>query len=97
MNVFRKDGDYAAFLKLLREANDRVPMRLLAYCLMPNHFHLVVWTFEDGDLSRWMQVVDVARTALPSALRFERSRLAGAIQGLSDRGRRPSADGVALR
>ncbi len=55
MKVFHKDGDYAAFLKLLCEASERVPMRLLAYCLMPNHFHLVVWTHEDGDLSRWMQ------------------------------------------
>jgi putative transposase len=53
--VFHKDDDYAAFLKLLREANDRVPMRLLAWCLMPNHFHLVLWPREDGDLSRWMQ------------------------------------------
>ena len=40
--VFHKAEDYAAFLKLLREANDRVAMRLLAYCLMPNHFHLVL-------------------------------------------------------
>jgi putative transposase len=53
--VFHKDDDYAAFLKLLREAGERVPMRLLAYCLMPNHFHLVVWTLQDGDLGRWMQ------------------------------------------
>ena len=53
--VFHKEGDYAAFLKLLCQASERVPMRLLAYCLMPNHFHLVVWTYEDGDLSRWMQ------------------------------------------
>lgn len=30
-------------------------MRLLAYCLLPNHFHLVLWPHEDGDLSRWMQ------------------------------------------
>jgi len=29
-------------------------MRLLAYCLMPNHFHLAVWPRRDGDLSRWM-------------------------------------------
>jgi len=53
--VFHKDDDYGAFLKLLAQASRRVPMRLLAYCLMPNHFHLVVWTLEDGDLSRWMQ------------------------------------------
>jgi len=47
--VFHKDDDYGAFLKLLCQAGERVPMRLLAYCLMPNHFHLVVWTLEDGD------------------------------------------------
>jgi putative transposase len=29
-------------------------MRALAFCLMPNHFHLVVWPEKDGDLSRWM-------------------------------------------
>ena len=53
--VFHKESDYAAFLKLLIEANERVPMRLLSYCLMPNHFHLVLWPNGDGDMSRWMQ------------------------------------------
>ena len=53
--VFHKDGDYGAFLKLLSEANDRQSMRLLGYCLLPNHFHLVAWPRKDGDLSRWMQ------------------------------------------
>ena len=53
--VFHKEDDYAAFLKLLCQASERVPMRLLSYCLMPNHFHLVVWTLQDGDLGRWMQ------------------------------------------
>ena len=53
--VFHKDGDYGAFLQLLNQANERVEMRLLAFCLMPNHFHLVAWPRNDGDLSRWMQ------------------------------------------
>ena len=53
--VFHKDGDYGSFLKLLNQANDRVSMRLLAFCLMPNHFHLVAWPRENGDLSKWMQ------------------------------------------
>jgi putative transposase len=30
-------------------------MRVLAYCVMPNHFHLVVWPRSDKDLGRWMQ------------------------------------------
>ena len=53
--VFHEDDDYGAFLKLLNQANERVSMRLLAFCLMPNHFHLVAWPRKDGDLSRWMQ------------------------------------------
>jgi putative transposase len=53
--VFHKDGDYAAFVKLLHEAGERLPMRLLAYCLMPNHFHLALWPYRDGDLSAYMQ------------------------------------------
>jgi len=53
--VFHKEADYAAFVRLFDEAQVRCPMRVLAYCLMPNHFHLVVWPWGDGDLSRWMQ------------------------------------------
>ena len=53
--MFQQDEDYAAFLKLLQEAGERVAMRLVSYCLMPNHFHLVLWPREDGDLSRFMQ------------------------------------------
>jgi putative transposase len=53
--VFHKDADYAAFLDLMAAANERLPMRLLSYALLPNHFHLVLWPRADGDLSRWMQ------------------------------------------
>jgi putative transposase len=52
--VFLKDGDYLAFLKAIGHACVEIPMPVLAYCLMPNHFHLVVQPKEDGDLSRWM-------------------------------------------
>ena len=54
-DVFHKDDDYAAFVGLFEPACERLPMRILAYCLMPNHFHLVLWPHEDGDLGRWMQ------------------------------------------
>ena len=53
--VFLDDDDYAAFVDLLDRARDRLPMRVLAYCLMPNHFHLVLRPLQDGDLSRFMQ------------------------------------------
>ena len=53
--LFRKDGDYAAFLKVLDEAHARLPMRVIAYCLMPNHWHLVLWPRRDGELAKYMQ------------------------------------------
>ncbi len=53
--VFHKPADYDAFLDLVAEAKDRLPMRVLGYCVMPNHFHLVLRPHGDGDLSRWMQ------------------------------------------
>jgi putative transposase len=53
--VFHKTEDYAAFVRLMHEGIERLPMRLTGYCLMPNHFHLLLWPHEAGDLSRWMQ------------------------------------------
>jgi putative transposase len=53
--VFHGAADYREFLKLMTAAGERLPMRLLAYCLMPNHIHLVLWPHGDGDVSRWMQ------------------------------------------
>jgi putative transposase len=52
--VFEKAGDYAAFEKVLEQAGRRQGMRLLVFCLMPNHWHLVLWPREDGDLSDYM-------------------------------------------
>jgi len=52
--LFHKEMDYAAFLKLLFETREKVPLRILAWCLMPNHWHLVLWPKEDGRLSRFM-------------------------------------------
>jgi putative transposase len=52
--VFHTDGDYWAFCQLIGEACVRLSMGVLAYCLMPNHFHLVLWPNNDGDLSSWM-------------------------------------------
>ena len=53
--VFHKADDYRAFLELIGQACERTPMRVLGYCLMPNHFHLVLWPGPAGEVSRWMQ------------------------------------------
>src|SRR5437762_1476266 len=64
MNLFHKDSDFAAFLKILEEACLRFKMRLLAYCLMHNHWHLVLWPRRGVDLSRfvaWVSSTHVRR------------------------------------
>ena len=58
--VFRKDADFAAFLKLLAQAGKRREVRLLAYCLMPNHVYLALWPRGDGDLSDFMMWLTTA-------------------------------------
>jgi putative transposase len=60
--IFDTDGDYAAFERVLAHATARCDMRLLAYCLMPNHFHLLLWPREDGDLSRFMRWLTMTHT-----------------------------------
>lgn len=53
--VFHDEADYHAFVRLLRQATARVPLRLVAYCLMPNHFHAVVWPSADDPMARWTE------------------------------------------
>jgi len=60
--LFDDDGDYAAFERVLTSACARVSMRLLAYCAMPNHWHLVVWPRHEGDLSRFMNWLTLTHT-----------------------------------
>lgn len=62
MTLFDTDNDYSAFLRVLEAARERVPMRLLGYCLMPNHWHLVLWPRNDDDLSAYMQWLTVTHT-----------------------------------
>jgi REP element-mobilizing transposase RayT len=53
--VFHKSGDYDAFVEASSDARTRLPLDILGYCLMPNHFHLVIRPQGDGDLGRWVQ------------------------------------------
>ena len=62
--LFEKPADYMAFEKILAEAADRTRVRIAAYCLMPNHWHLLLWPRRDGELSevlRWITVTHTQR------------------------------------
>jgi putative transposase len=62
LSIFEGDGDYEAFEQVLLQAVERTETRLLAYCLMPNHWHLVVWPQEDGELSRFVGWLTLTHT-----------------------------------
>jgi REP-associated tyrosine transposase len=47
---------------VLIAAKQRVPMRILAWCMMPNHWHLALWPRGDGDLSELMRWTTVTHT-----------------------------------
>jgi putative transposase len=62
--IFEKDEDYEAFERILEQAVERTEARLLSYCLMPNHWHLVVCPPRDGDLSKftgWLTLTHTQR------------------------------------
>jgi putative transposase len=64
LTLFDTDDDYETFEQVLAEAVARYDMRLLAYCIMPDHFHILLWPREDGDLSsfmRWMTMSHAQR------------------------------------
>src|SRR5450756_507831 len=60
--LFSGEADYLAFQRVLQEARQHVPMRLLSFCVMPNHWHLVVWPNGDDDLSEYLRWLTVTHT-----------------------------------
>ncbi len=67
--LFRRAADYAAFEEVMLETLELRSMRLLAYCVMPNHWHLVLWPREDGQLGAFMQ-----RLSITHARRWQEHR-----------------------
>lgn len=62
--LFETRTDYVAFEKILAEAHAASGIRIAAYCLMPNHWHLLLWPKRDGELSevvRWITVTHTQR------------------------------------
>ena len=54
VQIFDNKKDYQQFEKILEEAVEKFDMRLLAYSVMPNHWHLVLHPKADGDLQHFM-------------------------------------------
>jgi putative transposase len=64
MRIFDDYEDFEAFERIVMEAVERTGTDLLAFCLMPNHWHLILKPHEDGELSRfvgWMSLTHTQR------------------------------------
>jgi putative transposase len=62
LGLFEHAGDYRSWLKAFAEAQERVPVDVFAYCLMPNHFHLVLRPKVDGHLAEFMRLGTVTHS-----------------------------------
>jgi putative transposase len=61
-NVFADDADHLGFLAALARTKERYPFRLFGYCLMTNHFHLLLQPEAGQSISRILQSLTVAHT-----------------------------------
>jgi putative transposase len=67
-DLFRHEKDFAAFIRALHETLERPPIRLCAFCVMSNHWHLVLWPQKDGELARFMQRLTITQTGTGNGL-----------------------------
>lgn len=66
--IFNTKTDYQIFEKLLLETKELGDMRILAYIVMPNHWHIVLYPKKDGDLGTFMHRLTNAHTRKVHAL-----------------------------
>jgi putative transposase len=60
--IFDDETDYDSFIRLIEQARRRVPLRILAFCLLPNHFHLLLWPESDESLAEFMHWLTVTHS-----------------------------------
>jgi len=60
--IFNTEKDFLTFEIILKDAVAKFDMRLLAYSIMPNHWHLVLYPKNDGDLVKFMSWLTITHT-----------------------------------
>jgi putative transposase len=71
LRLFKKPADFLAFEHILAEVHQRVPLRILGYTLMGNHWHFVVWPRrgQDAEVSEFFR-----RFSVTHSMRFHARR-----------------------
>ena len=62
IQIFNEDKDYRLFEKTLEQARERFDMRILSYCIMPNHWHLALYPKQDKTLQLFMRWLSMTHT-----------------------------------
>lgn len=65
--LFRRATEYEGFLRLVAWAKGECPVRIVAYCLMYNHWHFVFWVEVEWDVSAFLH-----RLTTTHAMEFRR-------------------------
>jgi len=61
-SLFDDDADYMAMERVIERTHKRLPIRIVSYCLMQNHWHFVLWPEKDDELSEFMRLRTVTHT-----------------------------------
>jgi putative transposase len=62
LKIFTSEKDYQLFVDLLTEAREKTGMNIFAFTIMPNHWHLVLFPENTGDMKRFMHLLTNAHT-----------------------------------
>ena len=62
IQIFNEDKDYRLFEKTLEQAREKFDMRILSYCIMPNHWHLALYPKQDKTLQLFMRWLSMTHT-----------------------------------
>ena len=65
LRIFKKPRDFEAFEEIIAEGLERFDMRMCGFCVMGNHWHLVLWPRADDD---WI-IKTVGELGLESTIR----------------------------
>src|SRR3990167_7980091 len=60
--IFESKDDYKLFESILEEGKERTNLRILSYCIMPNHWHLILYPKHDGELVQFMSWITNTHT-----------------------------------
>ena len=97
--LFRKEADFEAFERIMIEAQERHPTRIVAWCLMRNHWHFLLWPREEGEVTafvRWLAHTHAMRWHVAHGTVGRGHLYQGRFKSFPDPGGRALPDGVPL-